>query len=116
MREDVKKALEIARAEKVIGAALDAKVTLYADGELYDFADSVKDMLKTVFMVSDFELVKVGEGAFKGDVEGMSVTAEHASGDKCARCWSFGKVGEDAEHPTICARCAAVVKTIDFAD
>ena len=116
MREDVKKALEIARAEKVIGAALDAKVTLYADGELYDFADSVKDMLKTVFMVSDFELVKGGEGAFKGDVEGMSVTAEHASGDKCARCWSFGKVGEDAEHPTICARCAAVVKTIDFAD
>ncbi len=116
MREDVKKALEIARAEKVIGAALDAKVTLYADGELYDFAASVKDMLKTVFMVSDFELVKGGEGAFKGDVEGMSVTAEHASGDKCARCWSFGKVGEDAEHPTICARCAAVVKTIDFAD
>ncbi len=116
MREDVKKALEIARAEKVIGAALDAKVTLYADGELYDFAETVRDMLKTVFMVSDFELQKGGEGTFKGDVEGMSVTAEHASGDKCARCWSFGKLSDDAEHSTICARCAAVVKTIDFAD
>ena len=116
MREDVKKALEIARAEKVIGASLDAKVTLYADGEIYDFADSVKDMLKTVFMVSDFELVKGGEGTFKGDVEGMSVTAIHAEGEKCARCWSFGKVGTDSEHPTICERCAAVVKTIDFAD
>ncbi len=116
MREDVKKALEIARAEKVIGASLDAKVTLYADGELYDFAQSALDMLKTVFMVSDFELVKGTGGTFTGDVEGMSVTAEHAGGEKCARCWSFGKVGADSEHPTICARCAAVVKTIDFAD
>ena len=116
MREDVKKALEIARAEKVIGASLDSKVTLYAEGELYDFAKSVEHMLKTVFMVSDFELVKGSGGTFKGDVDGMSVTAEHASGDKCARCWSFGKVGTDAEHPTICARCAAVVKTINFAD
>lgn len=116
MREDVKKALEIARAEKVIGASLDAKVTVYADGELYDFAKSVEGMLGTVFMVSEFELKKGGEGNFKGEVEGMSVTAEHASGEKCARCWSFGKIGEDSEHPTICARCAAVVKTIDFAD
>ena len=116
MREDVKKALEIARAEKVIGAALDAKVTVFADGELYDFAKSVENMLKTVFMVSEFELVRGGEGSFKGDVEGMSVTAEHATGEKCARCWSFGKLSDDSEHPTICARCAAVVKTIEFAD
>ena len=116
MREDVKKALEIARAEKVIGAALDAKVTLYAEGELYDFAKSVEGMLKTVFMVSDFELVNGTGGTFTGDVEGMSVTAVHADGEKCARCWSFGQVGTDSEHPTICARCAAVVKTIDFAD
>lgn len=116
MREDVKKALEIARAEKVIGAALDAKVTVFADGELYDFAKSVENMLKTVFMVSEFQLVRGGEGSFKGDVEGMSVTAEHAAGEKCARCWSFGKLSDNSEHPTICARCAAVVKTIEFAD
>ena len=116
MREDVKKALEIARSEKIIGASLDAKVTLYADGELYDFAKSVEDMLGTIFMTSEFELVKGEGGTFKGDVEGLSVTAEHASGEKCARCWSFGKIGVDAEHKSICERCAKVVKTIDFAD
>ena len=45
----------------------------------------------------------------------MSVTATHAEGEKCARCWSFGNtVGADAEHPTICERCAKVIKTIDF--
>ena len=117
MREDVKKALEIARTNKVIGASLDAKITLYADGEIYDFAKSVEDMLKTVFMVSEFQLVQGGEGEFKGDVEGMSITATHAEGEKCARCWSFtGDLGADANHPTICARCANVIKTIDFAD
>lgn len=115
MRDDVKKALELARADKVIGASLDAKVALYAEGELYDFAASVKDILTTVFMVSDFELIKGEGGSFKGEVEGMSVTATHAEGEKCARCWSFGNtVGADAEHPTICERCAKVIKTIDF--
>ncbi len=115
MRDDVKKALELARADKVIGASLDAKVTLYADGELYDFAKSVESILPTVFMVSDFELVRGEGGSFKGEVEGMSVTATHADGEKCARCWSFGNtVGKDSDHPTICARCAAVIKTIDF--
>jgi len=117
MRDDVKKALEIARSEKVIGASLDAKVTLYADGELYDFAAKVKDILPTVFMVSDFELKKGKGGSYKSETLDMSVTAEHATGEKCARCWSFGNtVGADAEHPTVCARCANVVKTIDFAE
>ena len=115
MRDDVKKALELARAEKVIGSSLDAKVTLYADGELYEFAESVKDILPTVFMVSDFKLEKGQGGEFKGEVANMGVTAVHADGEKCARCWSFGNtVGTDAEHPTVCARCAKVVKTIDF--
>jgi isoleucyl-tRNA synthetase len=117
MRDDVKKALELARTDKVIGASLDAKVALYAEGELYEFASSVKDILPTVFMVSDFELKEGKGGDFKGDVENMSVTAVHAEGEKCARCWSFGTtVGSDADHPTVCARCAKVVKTIDFAD
>lgn len=117
MRDDVKKALELARADKVIGASLDAEVTLYAEGELYDFASSVKDILPTVFMVSDFELIEGKGGEYKGEIENMSVTATHAEGEKCARCWSFGNtVGSDSDHPTVCARCAAVVKTIDFAE
>ncbi len=115
MRDDVKKALELARADKVIGASLDAKVVLYAEGELYDFAKSVEAILPTVFMVSDFELVRGNGGSFVGEIEGMSVTATHADGEKCARCWSFGAtVGKDADHPTICERCAEVIKTIDF--
>jgi len=115
IREDAKKALEIARASKIIGSSLDAKLILYADGEEYEFANTVKDLLKTVFMVSEFELIKGNNGEFKGDIEGVSFTATHAEGEKCARCWSYtNDVGSDSEHSSVCARCAAVVKTIDF--
>ena len=37
VRFDVQKALELARNEKIIGKPLEAKVSLYADGERYDF-------------------------------------------------------------------------------
>ena len=34
-----------------------------------------------------------------------------AGGEKCERCWTYSEtVGKDSEHPTLCARCAAVVK------
>ena len=47
-----KKALENARNEKVIGSSLDAKVTLFAEDELYDFAESVKDILHSFLQMT----------------------------------------------------------------
>ena len=44
VRDDVKKALEIARTEKIIGASLDAEITVYADGEMYDFLNTIDDL------------------------------------------------------------------------
>lgn len=109
IRDDVKKALENARAEKIIGASLDAEISVYADGEMYDFLNSVED-LASVFIVSKVVLVKGGTGEYKGE-QNLSVTVKHAEGEKCARCWKYsGDVGVDAEHPTLCARCAEVLK------
>ena len=34
-----------------------------------------------------------------------------ASGAKCARCWKYRELGVDPEHPSICAECAAIVRT-----
>ena len=112
LRNDVKKALELARKEKVIGASLEAKVQLYCDGALYDFVKSVEEDLATVFIVSEVEIVKGGEGANKGEeVEGLSTTVLHADGEKCERCWTFSRtVGTDESHPTLCARCASILK------
>ena len=106
---DVQKALEEKRAEKLIGKSLDAKVTLCCDGELYDFLSSVQEELKTVFICSQVA-VQHGEGAFHGEMDGLSVTVEKAGGEKCERCWKYEEsVGSDPEHPTLCARCAGVL-------
>lgn len=109
VRDDVKKALEIARTEKVIGASLDAEVNVYADGEMYDFLNSIDD-LSAVFIVSKANLIKGGEGEFKGE-QPIWVTVKHAEGEKCARCWKYsGDIGADIKHPCLCARCASVLK------
>lgn len=109
VRDDVKKALEQARSEKVIGAALDAAITLYAEGELYEFLKTVPD-LKAIFIASEVTLVEGQGGEFKGELP-LSVTVRHATGKKCVRCWIYSEtVGQNAEHPELCARCAAVLK------
>ena len=112
LRDDVKKALEVSRKEKTIGASLDAKVELHCDAELYPFVKSVEDVLPAVLIVSQIELLEGGEGAFPGEeLPGLSVTVSHAEGEKCARCWSYGPtVGSDPEHLDVCARCASVLK------
>ena len=109
IRDDVKKALEIARTAKVIGASLESAVTIYATGEQLEFLRSVEPILTTVLIVSAVEIKEGDGGEFKGD-SGIGVTVVHANGDKCERCWSYSDtVGEDAEHPTLCARCRAIV-------
>ena len=110
VRDDVKKALEIARASKIIGSSLDAKVSLFADGELYDFLKSNESALPVIFITSGVAVEK-GEGEFKGLVEGLSVSVAPADGAKCERCWSYStEVGTDADHPTLCPRCAKIIK------
>ena len=109
VRSDVKKALEIARTDKAIGASLEAELVLYCDGELYDFLNTVKD-LDDLFIVSKTTLCKQGTGAFTGEVAGLSIDAKKAGGHKCERCWVYSDtVGQDAQHPTLCARCARIL-------
>ncbi len=109
VRDDVKKALEIARTGKVIGASLEGDVTLFATGEQLEFLHSVEDILATVFIVSDVHIVEGDSGEFKGD-SGVFVTIKHADGEKCERCWVYSKsVGTSAEHPTLCKRCQNVI-------
>ena len=107
IRDDVKKVLEQARADKVIGSALEASLTLYCSKEVYDFLNAIPmDELADLFIVSHVDLVE-GEGGVKGLVEGLGVAAAHAAGNKCLRCWKYEpSVGEDG----LCPRCAKVLK------
>ena len=107
IRDDVKKVLEQARADKVIGSALEAGLTLYCSKEVYDFLNAIPmDELADLFIVSHVDLVE-GEGGVKGLVEGLGVSVAHAAGNKCLRCWKYETtVGEDG----LCPRCAKVLK------
>ena len=106
IRTDVQKALELARKDKKIGKPLEAKVTLFADGELAEFLNSELDALPEIFITSTVE-IKSGEGDVKGDVDGLSVSISKAEGEKCERCWKFSTtVGCNHDHPTLCKECA----------
>lgn len=103
LRDTVKKSIELSVKDKVVRASLESKITLSCSGEEYDFIKSVEDELKAAFIVSEVNLVK-GEGE-------LSVQVEKAVGEKCERCWVFSEaVGKDEEHPTLCGRCAKILK------
>ena len=109
IRNDVNKALEEARNAKVIGKSLEAKVVLFATGELLEFLKENQAQLPRAFIVSQVE-IEEGTGAFKGETEGLSITVMKAEGEKCARCWSYStSVGTHAHHPEICDRCAKIL-------
>lgn len=114
LRDDVLKALEEARNEKVIGKSLTAKVTLYVTEETKALLASLVDAnLKQLFIVSDFEiggmLKDAPDHALK--LEHAAIVVEKAEGETCERCWVVTTdTGKDKDHPTLCTRCAAVVK------
>jgi isoleucyl-tRNA synthetase len=113
LRDDVMKALELARAEKLIGKSLDAKVTIYAENdEIFALLDSFKNDLSTVYIVSQTELVhgKAPDGVFSETASGIGVKVEVADGEKCDRCWMHSTSGEKAGDGFICSRCLEVIK------
>ena len=106
IRDDVKKVLEQARTDKMIGSSLEAALTLYCNEELYGFLNAIPmDEMADLFIVSQVRLEQ-GEGGVKGLVEGLGVQAAHAAGNKCLRCWKYeASVGENG----LCPRCAKVL-------
>ena len=115
VRGEITKVLEAARREKVIGHPLEAEVVLAVGDDLAAF---LADKWPTLEMISNVSvLTRVDEapaGAVaSGEVAGLHVLVKPAPGEKCERCWTRSEsVGQDGEHPTICARCLAVVQEL----
>ena len=115
LRKEVNKKLEKARQgeNKIIGNSLDAKVSLYTeDNTLKEFIKENLELLETVFIVSDIEIVEVADGNYTDaeEIEKLKIKITHADGEKCERCWKYDELGTDSEHPTLCPRCIAVLK------
>ncbi len=111
LRDDVNKALEKARGAKLIGKPLEAKVTVTASETAAQFLQECGQDLAKLCIVSQFT-VQTGEG--DGDcyeaLDGIRIAVEHIEGEKCERCWIYDPtVGQNADHPCLCARCASVL-------
>jgi isoleucyl-tRNA synthetase len=111
VRDQVLKSLEDARNNKLIGANLEAQVKLIASDAVYPVLERHKDDLRYLFIVSQVNVERSPSGNGTG---GLTVEVSKASGAKCERCWNFStRVGEDPEYPTVCERCAPVLKELE---
>ncbi len=102
VRDEVLVALERERAQGRIHDSLEARVEVGAEPASLEAEalEAFESDLATFFIVSE---------AVRDARPGVRVS--RARGLKCARCWMYlPSVGQDPEHPAICARCADVVR------
>jgi isoleucyl-tRNA synthetase len=108
VRDDVLKALEEERNNKLIGTGLEAQVAITASDPVYSLLQRHSDQLRYLFIVS---AVSLAPGSGSG---GVRVEVRKADGAKCERCWNYSThVGEDKTYPTVCERCSAVLKELE---
>jgi len=104
VRDQVLKALDSAREDKLIGSSLEAAVLLKASGDLYKLLQQYAVELPAWFIVSYVDLQPAT------DASDLTVEVQRARGDKCERCWKYTlDVGSNPEFPTVCAACASVL-------
>ena len=111
LRQDVNGVLEKARADKRIGKALEAHVSLSGSEQLRSACGDVN--LAEVFIVSSCAWEAAPEGAEVGNgvnYPDLTVGVSEAKGTKCPRCWMHS-VTDHADG--LCARCAAVIAKMD---
>jgi isoleucyl-tRNA synthetase len=102
VRADVARVLEDLRSAGKIGSSLQAEVRLRVEASTYELLASLGDDLKFVLICSKVSLEKA-DAASDAIIE--ATASPHA---KCARCWHWREdVGQHAEHPELCGRCAS---------
>ena len=121
-RSEVLKALEQARSGGIIGHSLDAKVIFqHRDGDHGAILPSLIWADRT--RLQDLLIVSQADSSGEADIDTSGeestydavllnclIKVSKAGGAKCERCWKYDvRVGADQNHPTACARCAAVL-------
>ena len=109
VRQQVNKALELAREQGNLRGSLDAAVTLYAEGPLSERLRSLGDELRFVLITSEATVAETSsapDGALDAEGLALRIQVEPAVSEKCERCWHRRPdVGEHSAHPTLCGRC-----------
>lgn len=110
LRREVNKKLEAERQTGLIGHSLDARVLLNIANAEYSFIkDYTENEVSDLFIVSQVKFVN--DNLAESEIEGISISVEKASGEKCERCWKYDEeVGHDHNHSDVCPRCASVLE------
>ncbi len=113
LRQDVNGALELARAEKRIGKALEARVSLCTEDAALKSACDGQNLAEICIVSActwesapDGALVKNGE-----NFPALTIGISEAEGEKCPRCWMHST---KADENGLCPRCAAVISKMDL--
>ena len=113
VRSHVLKSLEEARNAKMIGKSLEAQVDLYVNEHNKELLESLDADVQLLLGVSKLNLHSLDEAAADADQynDGIAVKVSVAPGETCQRCRMVKEdVGSDPAYPTLCARCAKVVR------
>jgi len=111
LRQDVNGVLEKARADKRIGKALEAQVSLSGAEELKELCQGLN--LAEICIVSDVAWQTAPEGAEVAqgvNFPELTIGVSEAKGEKCPRCWMHS---QHANAEGLCPRCAAVIAKLE---
>ena len=106
LRDEVMKAIEMARKDKYINHPYEAKVFLWGNQEYMDLVRKYQDYIKFYLTVSQVELSE-GGSYINNSEEGIFVGVQKAEGRKCPRCWMYYR--EEEFVGELCNRCATAV-------
>lgn len=116
-RDDVLKALEIARNEKLIGKSMEAKVTVYPNEQVRALLTALNANLPQLLIISpDFFTVSEEGPASAPEAaqkfEDVAILVERAEGHVCDRCRQVKAKLSDHEHlEHVCEHCAEVIES-----
>jgi isoleucyl-tRNA synthetase len=106
IKDDVYKALEEARNEKLIGKGLEAKVFINVKDKYLELAKELLPYLNQLLIVSKVEL---SDSDFK-EYNVSKINVIKYDGHKCERCWNYFDLNEMKED--ICTRCDTVINSL----
>ena len=116
-RDDVLKALEVARNEKLIGKSMEAKVTVYPNEQVRALLTALNVNLPQLLIISpDFFTVSEEGPASAPEAaqkfEDVAILVERAEGHVCDRCRQVKAKLSDHEHlEHVCEHCAEVIES-----
>ncbi|HEY2418449.1 MAG TPA: isoleucine--tRNA ligase [Steroidobacteraceae bacterium] len=111
LRADVARELERLRVAGMIGAPLDAEVSIWCEPAQYRQLSALGEELR-FFMITSQAVVHAPGEPLSDDavgapsLPGVFIRVRVAADPKCVRCWQHRPdVGATSEHPELCARC-----------